>query len=83
MCVSIFTSLDRLSLGYNTVFVSINRYERKKKIEIAISALKLLLEKQKKDKSVKIQSPVLLVVAGGYDKRVDENVEYLQVIFIV
>jgi alpha-1,3/alpha-1,6-mannosyltransferase len=61
------------------MFVSINRYERKKKIEVAISALKLLLDKQKKDKSVQIPSPVLLIIAGGYDKRVDENVEYLQV----
>ena len=53
----------------NKYFLSINRFERAKNIELAIKAfhkLKKLLPKKAK-----------LVIAGGYDSRVVENVEYL------
>ncbi|KAJ1447111.1 hypothetical protein M885DRAFT_544011 [Pelagophyceae sp. CCMP2097] len=46
--------------------LSLNRYERKKDVGLAIRSLALL-----EDKSVR------LVVAGGYDVRVAENVGYL------
>ncbi|CAG5117755.1 unnamed protein product [Candidula unifasciata] len=52
-----------------TVFLSINRYERKKNIQLAIHALSALLE-QKPD------ADVHLIIAGGYDTRVEENVQY-------
>jgi glycosyltransferase involved in cell wall biosynthesis len=52
-------------------------YERKKKIEIAIRAFKKLTEDFGKKKKSSI--PMLLVIAGGYDARVEENVEYLKV----
>ncbi|KAH7021137.1 family 1 glycosyltransferase [Microdochium trichocladiopsis] len=48
--------------------LSINRFERKKDIELAIKAFARLDENQRKD--------VRLVLAGGYDNRVVENVEY-------
>ena len=54
-------------------FLSINRFERKKRIEIAIEALDLLI----KDKKVSKKSPQI-VIAGGYDPRLPENVEYLR-----
>uniref|UniRef100_A0A1B6BYD9 Alpha-1,3/1,6-mannosyltransferase ALG2 n=1 Tax=Clastoptera arizonana TaxID=38151 RepID=A0A1B6BYD9_9HEMI len=56
----------------NFMFLSINRYERKKNISLAIKAfceLKNLL-------TVEEWNNVKLVVAGGYDTRVLENVEY-------
>lgn len=46
---------------------SLNRYERKKSIETAIETF------------AAIENPsIKLVIAGGYDPRLDENVEYLQ-----
>ncbi|KAI8930203.1 hypothetical protein BC831DRAFT_440852 [Entophlyctis helioformis] len=56
-----------------TTIVSINRFERKKNIGLAIRAFALLRTQ------AAAQFPSLrLVIAGGYDKRVAENVEHLQ-----
>lgn len=77
-------------------FVSINRFERKKNIGLAVGALRQLI---KEDPSTRIspatstsnattstedfESSVLppgvprLVIAGGYDARLSENVQYL------
>uniref|UniRef100_A0A182RSC1 Alpha-1,3/1,6-mannosyltransferase ALG2 n=1 Tax=Anopheles funestus TaxID=62324 RepID=A0A182RSC1_ANOFN len=54
------------------VFLSINRYERKKNLPLALHAFKALQE---------LVSPgewhkVCLIMAGGYDDRVMENVEH-------
>ena len=54
------------------LFVSLNRYERKKRIELALQAFSLL----KKD-SPTGKRKNLLVIAGGFDERVLENVQYL------
>lgn len=70
--------------GYDYVFVSLNRYERKKNIGLAIHAFHLLLEDVKALRDIsgeytnksKTLPRVLLVVAGGYDDRVAENVEH-------
>jgi len=64
--------------GYDTVFLSLNRYERKKNIGLAIKALHHFKTQQQLAKK-KNQEKVLLVVAGGYDLRVEENVQYLEV----
>ena len=50
-----------------TTFLSINRYERKKNIGLAIRAFSRLRESRSR-----------LIVAGGYDSRVRENVEHYQ-----
>jgi hypothetical protein len=71
------------------------RYERKKNIALAISALQQFKARQQSAPSIAAaeagkskkggqqttggQRKVLLVVAGGYDLRVAENVEYLEV----
>ena len=47
------------------VITSLNRYERKKDIPLALKACSLVKT-----------GPVVLVVAGGYDERVIENVEH-------
>jgi len=60
----------RYALGLNQrcVFLSINRFERKKGVEVAIEAAKLV-------------DGMLLVVAGGYDPRVQENCDYKDELF--
>lgn len=55
------------------------RYERKKNIGLAISALQHFKTLQRSLKGGLADKRGLLVVAGGYDLRVDENVEYLEV----
>jgi alpha-1,3/alpha-1,6-mannosyltransferase len=58
------------------------RYERKKNIALAISALQHFKTLQHKAAGDVKRKKVLLVVAGGYDIRVTENVEYLKVVTI-
>ena len=71
--------------GYDQVFLSLNRYERKKNISLAIAALKHFKGLKGTSSGVKATGnniatqKVLLVIAGGYDLRVTENVEYLEV----
>lgn len=62
--------------AYRLNFLSINRFERKKNLQLAISAFALLrsLESTGLDYS---SSGATLTIAGGYDKRLKENVEYL------
>ena len=55
-----------------TVFLSINRYERKKNIKLALEAFAKLKSKVPSN----MWEGVYLVVAGGYDVRVSENVDY-------
>lgn len=52
-------------------FFSLNRYERKKDIGLAIQAYADLAKKDKK-----FAEEYNLVIAGGYDKLVSENIEY-------
>lgn len=52
-------------------FLSLNRYERKKNIGLAIQAY---AELKKQDPNTQYK----LVIAGGYDSRVRENVEHLE-----
>ncbi|SGZ56800.1 CIC11C00000001356 [Sungouiella intermedia] len=52
-------------------FLSINRFERLKNIELAIKAFA-----EFKSKTTQVPCPKL-IIAGGFDSRVRENVEYL------
>ena len=54
------------------VLLSINRYERKKNIVLAIDGLYQLLRQIRPEEFNKVH----LVIAGGYDERVTENKEY-------
>lgn len=85
--------------GYDYIFLSLNRYERKKNIQLAISSLKqlyknielhnlsssssLVLLEDIHHISTKMLSnhKILLVIAGGYDIYLNENVEYLKELF--
>jgi len=63
---------DQISSGRSHFFLSINRYERKKNLGLALNALKAV-----KDKCTTSQwGSVHLIMAGGYDERVIENKEY-------
>ena len=48
------------------IFTSLNRYERKKNINLAVEAFALS----------KVKQNAILVIAGGWDPRVTENVEH-------
>lgn len=52
-------------------FLSINRFERLKNIELAVKAFAMLRNKMQSERCPK------LIIAGGFDSRVRENVEYL------
>ncbi|KAJ4762862.1 hypothetical protein LUZ62_073237 [Rhynchospora pubera] len=61
------------SCSYKLNFLSINRFERKKNLQLAISAFALFRSFGGAD-----VSDATLTIAGGYDKRLKENVEYLE-----
>ncbi|KAL3631474.1 hypothetical protein CASFOL_024458 [Castilleja foliolosa] len=59
-------------------FLSINRFERKKNIELAISAFALLYKSQQEFVKGDKNNELSLIVAGGFDRRLRENVVYLE-----
>ncbi|XP_042458175.1 alpha-1,3/1,6-mannosyltransferase ALG2-like [Zingiber officinale] len=60
--------------AYTLNFLSVNRFEKKKNLELAISAFALL---QSIGNGLPSPAKATLTIAGGYDKRLKENVEYL------
>lgn len=71
-CVEIPTGTLALKDKVFTI-VSLNRYERKKDIELALYAFHHLYQRLKEKT---IQIPIKLIIAGGYSNLVKENVEY-------
>ena len=65
-----------IALGKNaeTSFLSINRYERKKNINLAIESLKELYNANGLDESDRCK--IHLIIAGGYDHLNKENIEH-------
>lgn len=63
--------------GYKLNLLSINRFERKKNIELAISAFAMLCHNEENSQQAHADKPTLTVV-GGFDERLRENVEYLE-----
>jgi alpha-1,3/alpha-1,6-mannosyltransferase len=55
------------------IFLSINRYERKKAIELAVDSFAVA---RSKVSSESVRKRMHLIIAGGYDTRVAENVAY-------
>ena len=75
--ISLERVLDKKLPSDSIVLLSINRYERKKNLGLAVEALAEL----KKYLTDEEYQKVYLIMAGGYDKRVEENVEhYLELI---
>ena len=75
-------SMVEYTEGADFVFLSINRFERAKKVELAIGALKKLKDRIKGNYPTR-KITVKLVVAGGYDPQVQENKEYLDDLRVV
>ena len=78
-------SADTVSMnycdGFDSIFVSLNRFEKKKRLEIAIHAFYRVLNSQESSSSSRrgrSDSNILLVIAGGYDSAVEENQIYYQ-----
>lgn len=57
-------------------FISVNRFERKKGVEKAILGFAML--RVKYGESVYQKNKLRLVIVGGYDPRIPENVEYFE-----
>jgi alpha-1,3/alpha-1,6-mannosyltransferase len=55
------------------LFTSINRFERKKNVELAIQAFAMVKQQRKETSS---DSHLALLIAGGYDQLNQENVAY-------
>ena len=55
-----------------TIFLSLNRYERKKNVKLALESFAHLKNNLQEDEFDKC----MLVIAGGYDERVTENLEH-------
>ncbi|MCO5573387.1 hypothetical protein L7F22_027157 [Adiantum nelumboides] len=75
------TSSFMLQNNQESFFLSINRFERKKNIGLAILAFSLLLDHLKKDKQTQgggSHGRLKLVIAGGYDARLKENHDYMR-----
>ena len=68
-CPSLPDNLDNC-----TYFISVNRYERKKDVEKAILGFSKL--RAKLGPNVYEKKKLRLVICGGYDPRLSENVEY-------
>lgn len=66
--------LSQFGIEKSLYFLSINRYERKKNIALAIEAFADLKHKL----SLEQWSKFKLVVAGGYDLLVQENIDYFK-----
>uniref|UniRef100_A0A2P2L1G6 Alpha-1,3/1,6-mannosyltransferase ALG2 n=1 Tax=Rhizophora mucronata TaxID=61149 RepID=A0A2P2L1G6_RHIMU len=64
--------------SYKLNFLSINRFERKKNIDLAVSAFARLHNLKVQDLQRHDLKDATLTIAGGYDKRLRENVEYLE-----
>lgn len=67
---------DFMKLGQ--YFLSINRFERKKNIGLAIRAFARFKEEYQQRVPRDTMTKPRLIVAGGYDPRVFENVDYLR-----
>ena len=52
-------------------FLSLNRYERKKNVALAIRAFEIFLQENPKTET-------RLIIAGGYDPQLNENIEHYE-----
>ena len=60
------------------MFLSLNRFERKKNLELAILSFDVLIKSLSESESKSKAQDLLLVVAGGYDPAVEENISYFE-----
>ncbi|HLD77918.1 MAG TPA: glycosyltransferase, partial [archaeon] len=70
-------SRSAVAPGLPVTVLSINRFERKKNISLALQAFAHLRARADLPERLRGEGALRLVIAGGYDPRVSENVEYL------
>lgn len=76
----LYPSIGYVDIQHNTkeknkiILLSLNRYERKKNIMLAVDAFNIVLNKLDRSDRKDIE----LHIAGGYDARLKENVDYLK-----
>ena len=58
------------------IITSLNRYERKKNINLALQAYAMFLNNSNNESTTTNKQDSVLVIAGGYDERMLENVEH-------
>lgn len=58
------------------IFLSLNRFERKKNLTLAINSMFKCIEFFKNQQGIDIEYKVHLIVAGGYDERLNDCVNY-------
>ncbi|VDD96476.1 unnamed protein product [Enterobius vermicularis] len=63
------TEIDGIPESAKYIFVSINRFEKKKRVGLAIEAFGILIKKVPEE----VYRNCFLVIAGGYDKNNEEN----------
>ncbi|CAL9029161.1 unnamed protein product [Prunus brigantina] len=69
---------DEPTNSYKLNFLSINRFEKKKNIDLAILAFSMLRTLEGDLLQGVNLAEASLTIAGGFDKRLKENVEYLE-----
>jgi alpha-1,3/alpha-1,6-mannosyltransferase len=62
---------DLLFAHHSIVICSLNRFERKKDLELALESFALV-----KQRNSELSAKMLLIIAGGYDERIQENIDY-------
>ncbi|KAM9984811.1 hypothetical protein ACTFIY_009258 [Dictyostelium cf. discoideum] len=71
--------INPIKLDDKKFFLSINRYERKKDLKLALDAFSVFISNNESGGgSSKGKDEIYLVFAGGYDTGLKENVEHLQ-----
>jgi len=66
-------NLSNLNLNKTKVIVSLNRYERKKNLNLAVESFNSFMSTRKND-----DKNYILILAGGYDVSLNENKEVLE-----
>ncbi|TMS40113.1 hypothetical protein L596_006535 [Steinernema carpocapsae] len=67
-------NLEFLNGNAKSVYLSVNRYERKKNVGLALEAYALLKSRLSEEKF----ASTFMVIAGGYDKKNIENIEHYE-----
>ena len=79
-CINDWLTREHASIPFELekckYFISVNRYERKKEVEKAILGFSRL--RAKYGESIYDKERLRLVIVGGYDPRLNENVEYAE-----
>jgi len=66
---------EKFNLNKTKVLFSLNRYERKKNLGLALDAFLHFMENRQKIQNADLDSDYILIFAGGFDPSLTENIE--------